>query len=171
MVTTLSSLQKYQAVFSNEGVELDLLSKSTDDKVRTESIIVQINPMNFLPTNHSNMLDKYTLKLINNGYNFILRDGDCDIGLLSIYANDYITKTAFTSMIGIIPTYRGGNLAAHLVKFALEFAKEVGMEKYRAEVHKENAKWLKFLLRYNFQIESETENNTYMIVNELSLSN
>jgi hypothetical protein len=168
MIASLASVQKYQEVFYHKGLELELLTKSADDMKRTESVIIQIDPKNFSPLRKQELMRDYTKKILEYGYNFMLRDGDQDIAFLSIYGNDQMTKTAFASIIGIIPTYRGGNIVIHLVRFALDFAKDIGMEKFRAEIHKENAKWLKYLLhRHNFFIESETDNNTVMIIRDL----
>ncbi|MDQ0155372.1 GNAT family N-acetyltransferase [Robertmurraya andreesenii] len=167
MKVKISCLQHYRDIFSGEGIELILLGKSADDIERLAKGIVNIDSNFLFPTDNKEKLHRYAKKLIEHGYNFILTDGNSDIGVLSIYANDFVTKTAYTSTIGIIPSYRGGNLIANLVNFGLEFAKEIGMEKFKAEIHKVNSRWLKFLFRFKFQIECETVNKTYIIVRDL----
>ncbi|WML30318.1 hypothetical protein RCG24_20955 [Neobacillus sp. OS1-32] len=107
MIASLASVQKYQEVFYHKGLELELLTKSADDMKRTESVIIQIDPKNFSPLRKQELMRDYTKKILEYGYNFMLRDGDQDIAFLSIYGNDQMTKTAFASIIGIIPTYRG----------------------------------------------------------------
>lgn len=167
MVVKESSLNKYKAIFARNGVEFIALGKEEEDIERMVNILVNIKSSFLFPTDDKEQLYKYAKKLIDNGNNFVLNKEGEDMGVVSIYCNDFVTKTAYTSTIGIIPSQRGGRLITYIVSFALEFAKEVGMERYRAEVHKINAKWLNLLLKYNFQIEKETEDGTYMIVKDL----
>lgn len=161
-------LQDYQDVFIKNGIELLLLDKDSQSIERLSKVIVGIDSKLLFPTDNAEKLYGYAEKLIDNGYNFVLVDGNDDIGILSIYANDFSTKTAFTSTIGIIPSHRGGATIHHLVQFALDFAREKGMERYRAEVHKVNERWVNFLTKkFGFQIENETRNETYMIIKDL----
>lgn len=167
MVVRENSLQRYQSIFEKNKVEMIMLGKEENDIKRMGKILVNINSHFLFPTDDQEKLYEYTKKLIENGYNFIFRKAHEDIGILSVYANNYETKTAYTSTIGIIPTERGGRLIAYIVNFALEFAKEKGMERFRAEVHKGNEKWLNYLQSFKFRIEGETNNDTYMIMREL----
>lgn len=163
----INTIHKYKEVFWKKNIELQLLQKETSDVQRIVELLKKLNSEFLYPTDSEEMLYAYAEKLIENAYNFMLLDGDLDVGIQSIYANDFVTKTAFTSTFGLLPSHRGGVLAASLVKFALEFAKEVGMEMYRAEVSENNKKWLAFLMRYGFVIERETDQHSYIIVREL----
>lgn len=168
MITKIDHLEKYRDKFLKEGVELTLLHKGEEDIKRMAHILVGIDSKYLFPTEDETRLYEYAKKLVDNAYNFILTEENRDIGTISLYANDFVTKTAYTSTIGIIPSYRGGRMIKYLVEMALDFAKEVGMVYYRAEVHKANEKWANFLIgKFGFQIESETENGTYMIVKKL----
>ncbi|KOP71078.1 GNAT family N-acetyltransferase [Cytobacillus solani] len=167
METKTSCLERYQDIFLRNNIKIIMLSKDLDDIERMKNALIGVDSKYLFPTENKELLFQYIKKIIDNGYNFILTDGAQDIGMMSLYANDFVTKTAYTTTIGLIPSHRGGSLIGNLVKFSFEFAKEKGMEKYRAEVHKSNEKWLNFLLRFKFEIESETENDTYMIVRDL----
>lgn len=168
MTTKIDYLKKYRDKFLKEGVELTLLHKSEQDIRRMANILVAIDSQYLFPTDDETKLYEYAKKLVDNAYNFILTEGNRDIGTISVYANNFVTKTAYTSTIGIIPSYRGGRMVKYLVEMVLDFAKEVGMVYYRAEVHKANEKWANFLTsKFGFQIESETTNGTYMIIKKL----
>ncbi len=167
MITTGESLEKYQDVFLKEGIQLSLLGQSRHDFERLKIVFTSIDSMFLFPTEHESELNKYLEKLIDHGFNFVLTDGGCDIGLLSVYANNQITKIAYTSTIGITPSHRKGALGRNLVKFGLEFLKEIGMRQVKAEIHKNNAIWLRYLQRLKFEIESEKEDGNYVIVREL----
>lgn len=163
----IGCLEKYQDIFQRDNINIVLLDKDLDAIERVKNVLIGVNSSYLFPTDNRELLYQYIKKIINNGYNFILADGVQDIGMMSLYANDFVSKTAYTSTIGLIPSHRGGSLIRNLVEFSFEFAKEKGMEKHRAEVHKSNEKWLNFLLRCKFEIESETENDTYIIVKDL----
>lgn len=165
MIVKSESIKSYERIFLRRGASLQLLEKSTNDKERLLRILKAIDSDFIFPTEQKLQLDSYAIKLLNNAYNFILINEEHDIGVISIYANDHTSKIAFASTIGLLPSYRGGSFALYLVKFGLEFCKEVGMVKARAEIRKDNSKWLKFLLRQKFEIESETETSYYIIKN------
>lgn len=167
MITKVKSLQKYEEIFLKDGVQIDLLGKSAYDLERLEKVFSTIESMYLFSTENKVALKNYLEKLINNGYNFVLSDGVHDVGLLSMYANDQVKKIAFTSTIGITPSHRKGSFGRNLAKFGLEFLKEMGMVKVKAEVHKSNIIWLRYLQRLKFQIDSETKNDTYIIVRDL----
>lgn len=169
MITKSNSLVYYQDYFSKKGIELKMLQRGQEEIETMANILIAIESHFLFPTEDKTRLYEYATKLVNHAYNFVLLDeARHPIGVVSIYANDRVTKTAFTSTIGIIPTYRGGNMIRYLVKLALDFAKDAGMEKYRAEVHQVNEKWLHFLIgKFGFQIEGATTDGTYLIVKEL----
>lgn len=157
----------YKDKFYKKELNFIQLNNESGELERLFQLIIQIDSEFLFPLDQEEKLKTYCKKLIDNAHNFILSDSECDIGILSIYANDHKNKMAFTSTIGILPSFRGGSIGVSLVKFAIEFAKEEGMEFYKAEVSKKNAKWLAFLQRYKFEIESETENDSYIIVRKL----
>lgn len=169
MITELKSLEDFQVKLETKGIKVSKINSTTSDIERMMRLFIKMDSEFLFPTDDKEELEKYTEKLIDNAFNFILIDNNQDIGIVSIYANDYITKTAYTSTIGILPSYRGGSIVVHLVEFAIGFAKEMGMERYKSEVHKKNGKWLSFLKSYKFLIESETDNDSYIIVRDLML--
>lgn len=163
----MNSLQRYQEIFLEKGIEMNLLGKGMEDINRMVNILIAIDSEYIFPTDNSQKLHQYAKKMIDNGYNFILSDGDSDIGVISLYANDFVTRTAYTSTIGVCPSHRKGPFGRTMAKFGIDFLKELGMKKVKAEVHKSNAIWLRYLQRLEFQIESEKEDGTYIIVRDL----
>lgn len=163
----MDCLQKYKDIFQKKNIRFSLLKNDEKDIERLLSLLIKIDSPYLYPKDQNISLQVYSKKLINSAFNFILQYKNSDIGVLSIYANDFINKTAFTSSMGISPSQRGGKIAHLLVKFGIEFSKEIGMDFLRAEVDKENSKMVAFLKRYNFQIESETYRKSYILVNNL----
>lgn len=167
MIVKNQSLDKYKNVFLNRGLEMSLLQKEDKDVERLVALILNVDSP-FLFTGNSKMsLHTYAKKLIDNAYNIVLTEKNKDIAFISFYANDFINKIAYVSSIGILPSFRGGRTIFSLIKLSIEFAEEIKMEYLKAEVDKENSKWLNFLTRYYFEIERETENNTCIIVRNL----
>lgn len=161
------TVQKYQQQFQTQGYHFELLPLTEENIGRISRIFEALNSEFLFPVEDKEALMTYANKLLKNGYNFILSTGEEDIAITSIYANDYRTKIAFCNSFGIVPAYRGNRIVVKLVEFSLAFAKEVGMEKYRAEINKKNSRWLQFLLGYQFQIEKETDNHSYLIIKDL----
>lgn len=161
------SYQKFREQFQKEKIDFVLLDNDPAHIERIADIMLSINSGYILPSNDEERLRLYYKKLIDHAYNFVLVHENQDIGILSIYANDFQSKTAYTSTIGIVPSFRGGKIAPYLVRFGLQFAKEIGMKIYKAEIDKENVKWLAFLTRYGFQIERETNNQSFIITRDL----
>lgn len=159
--------QKFQKYFSGKDLSFIMLQRENSEIERLAELLKKIDSEYLYPIEHEYKLNLYCEKLIYNAYNFMLKHKSNDIAVLSIYANNHETKEAFTSTIGILPSYRGGSTAFSLVKFGIKFSKEKGMEVYKAEVSKKNVKWLSFLKRCKFEIESETNNNSYIIVRNL----
>lgn len=158
---------QFREQFQKEKIDFLLLDKEAIHIERIAAIMNNINSEYVIPTDDEVKLRQYYMKLIENAYNFVLVHGNEDIAILSIYANNFQSKIAYTSTIGIVPSFRGGTIAPSLVKFALQFAKEAGMEVYKAEIDKKNTRWLAFLTRYHFRIESETNNNSYIVSRDL----
>ncbi|MBL4954466.1 GNAT family N-acetyltransferase [Neobacillus sp. YIM B02564] len=165
-----NSFQKYKDIFQKNGLDFILLDKGENEKGRLVAFFNKLNSEFLFPMEQQEALKVHVIKLLDYAYNFILvdKENNCDVSLLSIYANDFITKTAFGGKIGILPSYRGGRTAFHLANFSLEFAKELGMDYFRVEVDKNNTRWLAYLMeRKKFQIESENDNNSYILIRDL----
>lgn len=167
MAVETKSFQKYQQMMKEKELDFCLLSKEEEDIERLVNMLIKVDSRFIHPKDQNISLQMYAKKLIDNGINIIVADKIGDVGLLCFYANDFINKIAFCSSIGVIKSYRGGNLAKNLVKFGLDCNKELGMEAVRAEVDKNNPGVVAFLKRFNFHIESETENNSYILVVDL----
>ncbi|OZI10603.1 hypothetical protein CEW92_16030 [Bacillaceae bacterium SAS-127] len=167
MVVGVSAVDKYETTFQRKGLELRMLRRDASSVERVVELLKNIESEFLFPTDSEEMLHMYAEKLIENGYNFVLMKDGLDMGLLSVYANDFTTKMAFCSTIGLLPSYRGGYTIITFIKFGIEFLREAGMKFCKAEVSKDNTKWIALLKRYGFQIERETDNNSYMIVLDL----
>ncbi|MFO1442631.1 GNAT family N-acetyltransferase [Bacillus sp. Bva_UNVM-123] len=162
------TIEEFQDVFQRQNIHLELLNKEDYDVERMVELFKKMDSKYLFPTDNEENLRVYLTKLIRHAYNFVLTSqNNDDIAIISIYANDFKTKTSYSSAIGILPTFRGGNIATNMVKFALKFAKEKGMDYYKAEISKKNASWLRFLERNGFRIKDETENHSYIVIKDL----
>ncbi|WP_100403696.1 GNAT family N-acetyltransferase [Bacillus sp. FJAT-42315] len=168
MVVGVSAVDKYQTTFQRKGLELRMLRREASSVERIVELLKNIESEFLFPTDSEEMLHMYAEKLTEHAYNFVLMKEGLDVGLLSVYANDFTTKTAFCSTIGLLPSYRGGYTIVTFIKFGIEFLQEAGMKFCKAEVSKDNTKWIALLDRYGFRIESETNQNSYIIVRDLA---
>ena len=166
MVLKTKSFQTYHQIMKEKDLNLSLLTK-TSELNRLVEMLIKIESKFLLPRDENISLQLYALKLINKAVTIIVSDKNHDIGLLSFYANDYVGKNAFCSSIGVISSHRGGSIARNLVKFGFDYLYEIGMETIRTEVDKKNLGVVSFLKNFNFHIESETEENTYILVADL----
>lgn len=167
MAVETKSFQKYQQMMKEKELDVCLLTKEEEDIERLVKMLIKVDSRFIYPKDQNISLQMHAKKLIDNGINIIVADKSGDVGLLCFYANDYISKTAFCSAIGVVTSYRGGNIAKNLVKFGIDCTKEVGMDFVRVEVDKNNPGVVAFLKRFNFHIESETENNSYLLILDL----
>lgn len=163
------SFQKYKNLLGKMGLDFSLLINDIDGLERLDSFIYKMDSNYLLPSDNDVELKDYSKKLIENAYNFILVEDNNDISILSIYVNDLLTKTAYCSSIGILPTHQGRNIAPILIDFGIQFSKEMGMELIKAEVNKSNSKMITLFTRYDFHISSETEKDSYIIIKELNV--
>lgn len=100
-----------------------------------------------------NKLDQYAI--IIGAY-----DENEIIGYAAMYANDLKTKTAYISMIGVIPKMQGKHIGSNLMKRCVRIAKEAGMKFIRLEVENTNQTAIKFYKHNGFSFEKKCSQNT-----------
>lgn len=160
-----NSFKKWKGILNEKGLTLEILNNEGNDIERLIALFNKIDSI-YLAPQQGVSKEEYAKKLINHAYNFVVSDNNSDVGFLSLYANDYINKIAYVSTVGIFPSYRNKNIATTLALFTFDFSEEIGMKYVKGEVNKNNYKSLSLVSKY-YQIESETEHNTFMIVRDL----
>lgn len=84
-------------------------------------------------------------------------------GFLAFYANDFLTKVAFISLIGMLEGYRGKRLGQQLMDFCQKCARDVGMTILRLEVDLDNYTAIAFYEKNGFvQYGEKMEKSMYM---------
>ena len=108
----------------------------TDTK-KIYEILVKFRPL-FMPCSclplHN--LTDYANKLSLKAYFLVALYNDDIIGFTAFYANDYITQTAFGTLIAVLPDYQNRKIGQMLMENTLSTAKEAGMTKIKLSVQK-----------------------------------
>lgn len=113
-------------------------------------------------------IEEYSKKLEINAQTFMAWTGKADVGILSIYCNDYKNKVAFISTFGIDKIYNGKGFSRKLLNYGLNYVKRIGFSVVHLEVNKINERAISFYKKNGFYI-IETRENSYIM--ELLLSN
>jgi len=166
MALKTKSFQNYQQVMNEKNLNFCLITEKEQVK-RLIKIINKVDSIFLHPSDQSISLESYGEKLIDNAITIIVSDESGDVGLISFYANDFESKTAFCSSLGIISSHRGGDIANDLIRFSLDYIHEVGLEVGKAEVSKHNLGIVRLLRKFHFYIESETPHNSYILATKL----
>ena len=95
-------------------------------------------------------------KIDQNAYLIGIYNSDQPIGYAAIYANDYESKVAYISMIGVVKRMQGMHIGSKLMIECIEIAKKEHMHIIRLEVLKNNIQAIKFYRRYGFEEEMES---------------
>lgn len=95
-------------------------------------------------------------QLIEAWYNNIL------IGLIAVYMNDDINKTAYITHVYVYPAYRSKGIANKLLQKCIELVQKKNYIAIGLEVDKNNLSALRLYKRHNFSISEEKESNYLM---------
>ena len=106
-------------------------------------------------------LDGYIDKLIEKACIITIMAQDAIQGFLAYYANDYVNKVGFISMLIIDPTTKRMGYGRRLVEFALKDLALKGFRKCRTEVNAENIRALNALKRLGFTCAGK--NDLYLV--------
>lgn len=105
----------------------------------------------------------YASKLIEKAVTYVIEDNGNDAGLISFYANDSHTKTAYIALIGVMSDYKGMGLAQKLMDQCIKDCRNTGMEKIKLEVKKENQRAITFYEHYDFyKLQEASAKSIYM---------
>jgi len=111
-------------------------------------------------------LDAYIDKLIDRASIITIMAQDALLGFLAYYANDYVNKIGFISMLIIDPSTKRMGYGRRLVEFAVKDLTLKGFKKCRTEVNADNTKAVNICKRLGFTYIGR--NNAYCVF-ELTL--
>lgn len=107
-------------------------------------------------------LKLYSNKLIKNSILISAHDNNSLIGICAFYANDLTSKTAFLSMLGVIPEYRQFKIATQLLKKSILYLKQNNFKNYKLEVYKNNLIAQNFYKKFGFEKINEDDESYYL---------
>ncbi len=138
-------------------ISVDLL----DDNEAKLQIMRRAEPT-FSETDASKHTPEYYDKICRNAY-FIAATRDAEIcGFCALYANDLKTKTAFITLIAVLPGAQKTGVGSELLKSAFEIARDKGMRRMCLEVEKQNTGAIAFYKRGGFTETAENGDTIYM---------
>ncbi len=91
---------------------------------------------------------EYAIKLATYADNFVLYEGGNAQAFASMYANDFVGKTAFITLISCTQTSRGKGYGSIMLEYLKQSAVDKGMTTLRLEVDHDNAGAIRFYQRY-----------------------
>lgn len=111
-------------------------------------------------------LDEYVKKIEGKAEFLVhLHEGKC-VGFVAFYANNFVTREAFITMVLVDEKMRGKKIASSLVKAVLQRVKDIGFEKCSLEVKKLNANAIKLYESLGFII-IETKIDSFLMGKKL----
>jgi L-amino acid N-acyltransferase YncA len=81
------------------------------------------------------------------------------IGLVATYCNDYETRDAFITYGCVLDGWTRHGVALNLFKKSIDYARQQGMRRIRAEINPNNAKIIGLFQKLNFEFEKESNNS------------
>ncbi|MCM1261869.1 MAG: GNAT family N-acetyltransferase [Butyrivibrio sp.] len=111
----------------------------------------------------SNIEDVFN-KIDKNAVFIAAYDKNMPVGYVAIYANDYVSKIAYISMIAVLENMQRKHIGSELMNRCIVEATKNNMEYIRLEVHKSNQKAISFYEHYGFEFETEcSDKSNYLI--------
>ena len=102
-------------------------------------------------TIYSNLLEK-----IHQKGKFIFAYDGNSLGYCAFYANDAEKRTAYISLIAVLPKYQKMHIGTKLLKESLEIMRTYGMEHCMLEVRKNNKNAIQFYKKNQFVVAEES---------------
>lgn len=113
-------------------------------------------------------IDRYSKKLSEKAMTWIVQNQKGEnVGILSSYVNDKITKTAYIAILVLNENYRGMNIARNLLKRLEKYSEENGIKKIKLEVYQENKNAISFYKKKGYNISKAASDVSYYMVKKL----
>ncbi len=145
----------------------DLIIKQITNKKEILKILHEFDKV-FSPPISEKVEDtcNYANKLYENAYVYVART-DKNLGFVTVYANDYNSKTAYISFIGVKEKARNMKIGKKLLEVCNKKAVEQGMEFMKLEVQKDNFIAREFYKKNGFSILGEASSKSLYMIKEL----
>jgi len=123
----------------------------------------------FRPSVSSRIKDfnEYADKLLNNALVYAAQINGKNIGFIAFYANDKESKTAFITLLGVLPSVQNQGIGTALLKLCFDVSQEKEMSYVKLEVRKHNDRAINFYKKYGFQFCGEASADSMYMVRKL----
>ena len=112
-------------------------------------------------------LKQYAKKLFQYAENFVLSDGDKEIGFVSFYGNDDVDQMIYLTIIAISPQFKGHGFGTAVLNYLEKFGREHNRKKIKLEVDKDNTNAVCFYRKNGFQITEEASAESVFMEKEI----
>ena len=113
------------------------------------------------PISQRDIYNKLIDKFVSSAY-FLYAHNQEVLGYISFYANDFINRTAFISLIAVKPEFQNKHIGSRLLEECFKIAKSKGMETIQLEVLKTNSLAIRFYKRHSFSFLYEKGEESYI---------
>lgn len=107
--------------------------------------------------------NNYINKIYMNGITYASIENENVLGMISFYANDIDSKTAFITQIIVDSNHQKSGIGNLLVGKCCEISASKGMSFVSLEVKKDNKNAISFYIKNGFSISDEKEQSYFMI--------
>ena len=109
-------------------------------------------------------ITEYGKKIFNKAERFEAWAGDVLVGIVAVYSNDQIRRTAYITSVSMLGNWQGKGIAAQLISRCIEHTKGLGMESISLEVACDNAPAIGLYKKYGFVVTDTGVSTTTMIL-------
>lgn len=92
-----------------------------------------------IPLSQKTNIQQLAEKLLEKGTVLAIIEKEKIVGAVGMYANDVVTKTAYMSVLAVVPAFSSKGIATKIITDAFYHARNAGMEKVYLYTHKTNA--------------------------------
>ncbi|MBE5960139.1 MAG: GNAT family N-acetyltransferase [Lachnospiraceae bacterium] len=140
---------------------MQVLVERVDQTAEIEEILEIFNT-SFIPELHTRVksLRDYAKKLNEHGELYVARQGDQIIGFISYYMNNWVTQTAYISLLAVLPEYRRNGIGEELLNGMKKRAIREGFQKAGLEVEKDNERAIAFYKKHGAVFVKEKSGRT-----------
>ena len=138
-----------------------LVVKEIHDRSQINNLLIDFSSVFPRLSKNAVTLDNYAIKLSKYANVCIAKYGEETCGLLVYYDNDEVSKTAYISLIGLLPRFQGMGIGRKLLEYCVKETTTRGMIKIKLEVNITNIGAISFYKKHGF-IECDERDATSM---------
>lgn len=114
-------------------------------------------------TERVSSISDYCKKLSENACVTVMQEQKNTIGFLAFYANDFVTKIGYITLIGILPEFRRKGYGTELLQYCFDTMKASGMRKVRLEVDADNKSAIFYYKKNGFLVIDKARSSSFFM--------